>query len=245
VVHEFGLDCWGAVVTENVAMPDEPFSELTALARPARTLPTVQGSWGARALDGITRYLPVLLMALLAAFTWWLVRNSPSLDKAGGPAAPPQTPDYTMRGFVLSSYGPDGALRSRLEGDVMQHFASTDTVEVQRPRMRTFDPAGHSMRASAQRARSNGDGSQVQLLGDAVVIREPGPGETPADRVEIRGEFLEIFSKEERVRSHLPVSVVSGRGELYGGTLDYRHADGLTELGGRVTGQLRPGSGSP
>lgn len=233
------------MVTERIAAPEEPFSELTALARPAGPAPDARGSWGARMLDGISRYLPVLLMALLAAFTWWLVKNSPSLDKAGGPAAAPQTPDYTMRGFVLTSYGPDGALRSKLEGDVMQHFASTDTVEVQRPRMRTFDPAGHSMRASAERARSNGDGSQVQLLGDALVIREPGPGETPADRVEIRGDFLEIFSKEERVRSHLPVSVVSGRGELYGGTLDYRHADGLTQLGGGVTGQFRPGGASP
>lgn len=233
------------MVTEHVAAPEEPFSELTALARPAGPAPALQGSWGARMLDGITRYLPVLLMALLAAFTWWLVRNSPSLDKEGGPAAPPQTPDYTMRGFVLSTYGPDGVLRSQLEGDVMQHFASSDTVEVQRPRMRTFDPAGRSMQASAQRALSNGDGTKVQLLGNAVVIREPGTSKTPADRVEIRGEFLEILSKEERVRSHLPVSVVSERGELYGGTLDYRHAAGLAELGGRVTGQLRPGSASP
>jgi lipopolysaccharide export system protein LptC len=233
------------MVTERLVAPEEPFGDLTALARPAVAAPAVQGSWRVRTLDRVSSYLPVLLMALLAAFTWWLVRNAPTLDKEGRPTAPPQTPDYTMRGFVLTTYGPDGALRSQLEGDVLQHFAATDTVEVQRPRMRTFDSDGRVMRASSKRAISNGDGSEVQLLGDAVVIREPGTGETPADRVEIRGEFLEIFSKEERVRSHLPVSIVSGRGEVHGGTLDYRHADGLTDLGGRVTGQLRPGSASP
>lgn len=227
------------------AEDDAPFSELAALARPAAVRPPPQGPWLMRVVERLLGMLPVLLMGLVAAATWWLVNNTPVHDDEAAPAAPPQSPDYTMRGFVLSRYAADGALRARIEGDVMSHYPATDTVEVDGVRLHSTDAAGRVLTGSAVRAQSNGDATEVRLIGDARVVREPAPGEGPGARVEIRGEFLEVLSAAERVRSHQPVTVVTGRGELRAGTLDYRHAERTAELGGRVTGQLWPGAALP
>ena len=53
--------------------------------------------WHERALAHVSAYLPLLLMALLALGTWWLVRNTPTVPQPK-PALPPRhEPDYTMQ----------------------------------------------------------------------------------------------------------------------------------------------------
>lgn len=220
--------------------PEPPFSELLPLAPSGGASHRISGPWSARLLDQVLHYVPVLLMGVLAALSWWLVKNTPAPGDAEAPIAPRHEPDYTMRGFAVVSYGPDGQLRSRLEGDVMQHFPDTDTIDIEGVRLRAVDETGRVTLGSAQRALSNGDATQVRLTGGARVVREPGPGEGPGARLEIRGEFLELFTETERVRSHLPVTLFTGRGELRAGSLDYNHLDRIGQLSGRVTGELRP-----
>ena len=219
---------------------DAPFSELAPLTPRSSTMAALKGPWSARAGAQTVNALPVLFMAVLAAASWWLVKNSPLPGDARQVAAPRHEPDYTMRGFALSSYGQNGALRSRLEGDVLVHYPDTDTLEVEGVRLRALDERGRVTLGMARRALSNGDGTQVRLSGNARVVREPGPDEAPSARVEIRGEFLELFTETEQVRSHLPVTVVTERGETRAGNIDYNHNDRSGRLGGRVTGELRP-----
>ena len=225
-------------MTDRGDSPEPPFAELLPLAPQGSVREAVGGPWTARALDHVLRYLPVLLMGALAALSWWLVKNTPVPGDAKAAQALRHEPDYTMRGFSVVSYTPSGQLRSRLEGDVMQHYPDTDTIEVEGVRLRAVDETGRVTLGSAQRALSNGDATQVRLTGGARVIREPGPGEGPSARLEIRGEFLELFTETERVRSHLPVTLFTGRGEMRAGSLDYSHLDRIGQLSGRVTGEL-------
>src|ERR1035438_9916619 len=57
--------------------------------------------WYARFFDLASAYLPLLLMAVLAAGTWWLVRNAPVIEST--PAAAPlcHEADYVMTRFVV------------------------------------------------------------------------------------------------------------------------------------------------
>ena len=227
-------------MSEHVEPPEPPFVELEALARPATEPRPAQGPWHARLVAHLLGYLPVLLMGLLAGFTWWLVKNTPVPETGKAPELPPQAADYTMTGFVLASYGPDGALHSQLEGERLQHFPATDMVEVQGVRLRSVDAAGRLMRGSAERAESDGGGARVRLIGNARVSREAGEGPGGSGRIEIRGDYLEVLRAEQRVRSDRPVTLLTGNGELRAGSLDYSRRDRVAELGGRVTGQLRP-----
>lgn len=227
-------------MTERGDMAEAPFSELAPLAPLAGPRVHRSGPLGARLWEQILSYLPVLLMGLLAALTWWLVKNTPQPDDPGSAQPPSKEPDYTMRGFSVSSYSPEGTLLSRLEGDVLQHYPYTDTVEVEGVRLRALDEAGRVTLGSAERAFSNGAATQVRLVGDARVVREPGPREAASERIEIRGEVLEVDTETERVRSDQPVTLFTGGGQVRASSLDYDHTDRTARLGGRVTGVLRP-----
>ncbi len=123
-------------------------------------------------------------------------------------AAPPRhEADYVMTRFVVQRFGSDGALRTQIEGERLRHFPDDDTLEIDDARIRAIGSDGVVTLANARKALANGDGSEVQLLGDAHVVRPAHGKEEP---IEFRGEFLHAFRNVERLRSHLPVVVTPG-----------------------------------
>ena len=64
------------------------------------------------AFDRLTIYLPIILTAVLALGTYWLVRNAPKLLEPTAKTAPTHEPDYFMRDFVIKNFLPNGELRS-------------------------------------------------------------------------------------------------------------------------------------
>lgn len=230
----------------DAAGPGEaPFSELVPLAPLGARVRAVahQESWPRRLWQQVLGALPVLLMGLLAAATWWLVKNTPVPGEQRAKAAPRHEADVVMRGFSVDSHGADGVLFSRLDGAVARHFPDTDTYELEAPRVRRVDAEGRVLLGSARAGLVNADGSNVQLSGDARVLREPATGREAGGRLEFRGEFLELFTRTEQVRSHQPVLMRSDRGELRAGNFDYNHVERVAQFGGRVTGFYRSPGG--
>ena len=199
-----------------------------------------------RRFDRLTMYLPIILTGLLALGTYWLVRNAPKLLEASAPQAPTHEPDYFMRGFVVKSFQPNGELRSELSGKEGRHYPDNDTIEVDHVRMRTVSKAGLLMHATADRGLSNGDATELQLFGNAVVVRDAATGADGkrVPRLEFRGEFLHAFLDTERVRSHKPVTLIRGNDRFTADSLDYDNATGVANLQGRVRGLLVPAAAS-
>ena len=195
-----------------------------------------------RGFDRVSIYLPVILMALAALGTWRLVRNTPAPGAPQAERAARHEPDYFMRDFSVKTFDAAGKLQSELVGDVARHYPDTDTLEIDQARMRSYDPQGRLTRASADRALSNADASEVQLLGDAIVIREAvnGPDGVAEPRMEFRSEFLQTFTRTERVKSHLPVVLTRGADRFTGDAMDYDNLDRILLLDGRVRGMLAP-----
>ncbi|HZT56189.1 MAG TPA: LPS export ABC transporter periplasmic protein LptC [Burkholderiaceae bacterium] len=195
--------------------------------------------WYLRAIDTASTYLPLLLMALLALGTWWLVKNTP-LFEGGRAAAPPRhEPDYTMTQFMVQRFGSNGAMRVQIEGDLMRHYPDTDTFEIDQPRIRAIGDDGRITTATARLALSNRDGSEVQLSGGAHVVREATPAQAAID---FRGEFLHYFQFTERVRSHLPVVVTQGGSEIRADAMAYDNLARVLDLTGHVRAVLSPPS---
>jgi lipopolysaccharide export system protein LptC len=200
-----------------------------------------------QAWERLTIYLPIALMGLLALGSWWLVRNAPA-PLTPTPARPAlHEPDYTMRDFSVKSFDAAGRLHSEVRGALARHYADTDTLEIDQARMRAVTPDGRVSTASANRAVTNADGSEVELFGNAIVTREPveRAGQAPQPRMEFRGEFLHAWMNDERVSSNRPVTLTHGADTFTADSMEYNHLDQTLRLQGRVRGMLMPQSRHP
>jgi len=216
-------------------LPDLP--EVPISLGPVRGAPRRERlAWHLRMRAVLSASLPLLLMALLALASWWLVKNSPrgTLPVEEGPVS--SEPDYTMNQFALERFAADGRLKLRIEGARMKHFPGVDRFEIEGAHISAIAEDGRITRAVANRALGNGDGSEVQLVGGAEVTSTDASGQP----VLMRSEFLHAFLVTERVKSHLPVLVRVGASELRGDGLDYDHGAQRMELQGNVRARLLP-----
>lgn len=210
-----------------------------AAARPplASAWALASGAW-----DRISVYLPIILMGFMALGTYWLARNTPTAGPAQAQRPPTHDADYFMRRFSVKTFDPAGRLKSEVHGSEARHYPDTDTLEIDQPRIRSFNARGELTVATARRALSNADGSEVQLFGDAVVTREASNGRDGQSRprLEFRGEFLHAFMHTERVKSHKPVELTRGDTRFTADSLDFDNLTQVLELRGRVHGTLMP-----
>lgn len=218
-------------------LPDLP--EVPVTLGPAADVGAVRGGepWPQRLRRRLSAYLPLLLMALLALSTWWLVKHTPG---PATPAAQPLArtePDYTMHGFGISRFDPDGRVALRIDGRVLRHYPDTDRFEIDEARIVALSPQGRRTSATARRALSNADGTEVQLLGGAQVISQQG-AEPP---LQIEGEFLRADLRFERLTSHLPVTLLRGADRMRAGGIDYDHLERRIVMHGPVRSVLGAG----
>ena len=196
-----------------------------------------------RMWDRLAVYLPIVLMAIMAMTTYWLVRNTPVAGDAELEADPRHVPDYFMRDFSVKVFGADGKLKSEMVGIEGRHYPDTDTLEIDQPHIRIINPEGRLTTAVAKRGLINADGSEAQLFDKAVVVREATTNAqgVAVPRTELQSDFLHLFANTEEVRSHLPVVLVRGAGDRFSGDgMDYDNLDRVMQLNGRVRGTLLP-----
>nr|WP_283254352.1 LPS export ABC transporter periplasmic protein LptC [Ramlibacter paludis] len=188
--------------------------------------------------------MPVILMGVLALGTYWLARSTPAAPKATAKAAPTHEPDYFLRGFSVKTFDPAGRMKSELNGAEAHHFPDTDTTEITKPRMRSYNEHGALTLATADRALSNADGSEVQLFGHAVVTREGNDAQgKPQPKLEIRSDFLHVFANSEKLKTNKPVTLKRGDDVFEGDSLDYDNLNRVMQLNGRVKGVITPRPG--
>jgi lipopolysaccharide export system protein LptC len=208
---------------------------------PLTPLPPMPWHWRLR--EALSAYLPLLLMALLALATWWLVKNTPGTPLAGPQAPVRHDPDYTMQDFTLQRFGTDGRLLVQVEGDELRHYPDNDTLEVDTVRIQAFSLDGAQTDATARRALANGDATEVQLLGGAQVERSGGRSAGVPIRFE--GEFLHAFLRTEQLKSHLPVVLRQGASEIRAAGMAYDNLTQQATFNGPVKARFVPAGKGP
>ena len=182
---------------------------------------------------GSTRLFPLLMALLLAVLSYALeraVRDAP-LE----PEPRRHDPDYIAEHFVLTTYGVDGSVESRVSADKMTHYPDDGTTDVLAPRAALSKPGEPRYWGRAARGAVADDGEELFLYDDVVVVRE-ADATRPEARLET--QFLHIVGGQALARSDREVRLREGERELSGRGMEFHQESGQFILRDRVRGRF-------
>lgn len=218
--------------------------EAVRLSAGAAALPRVQPRRHVRpwwhVLERLSIYMPVLLMALLALGSYWLLRATPPPPGPEPERVVDHHPTDVMRGFAVRTYGPDGGLRSEVRAVEGRRFADDGSMEMDQARIRSFSDTGVLTTAEADRVWTDAGHVHYVLRGHAVVVRHAAqlPGMAPLERLEFQGDHLKVNTTERHVVSDEPVLLIRGGNRITAQRLDWADKEGVAHLNGRVRAHL-------
>jgi lipopolysaccharide export system protein LptC len=184
-------------------------------------------------LPGPSALFPLLVLAMLAAFTFWLDRSS--RGDGGGPNPHLRhAPDFWVDEFILRRYNLDGSIQHTLKATRMEHFPDNDTTEVSEPRVAYFrDDQATTM--TARMALLDKDGQHVQLKDEVRVVRNDLSGTATM----IDTSVLNVRPDDEYAQTYAPVTITQGRSVVHGtGGMEVNNKTRTAILNGPVTGTI-------
>lgn len=184
------------------------------------------------------------MVAMLALGSYWMVRSAPGVDTGELPRPPDDTPDYLIEGFTVQKFDANGRLNALLQGASAQRLPDAPWIEIQKFTFRSTDAQGQGKLASADQGLTNPDNNEFQLSGNARMVREAHPaGDYP--RLEIRGDFLHVWTEPEKVESDRPVQIIHGKHRIRADSLQYDGTTRALQMDGRVQAVFVNESSSP
>ncbi|NBS77003.1 MAG: LPS export ABC transporter periplasmic protein LptC [Betaproteobacteria bacterium] len=206
---------------------------------PRLPAPVPTSGWRKR-LETLLAFLPMVLLAILLWGSVWLVRNAPKAVSGAVVAETSHEPDYFANNFTLKTYSLQGDLKSFLQGTSSVHFPDTLTNLIEQPVVHSISRSGRLTTAVAQRSLSNEDGSEIQLIGQAVVHKQGVGTKEPA--MTLRSEFIHMFTNTDTLVTYAPVKIERGDNRFQANGMK---ADNLNQrflLQGQVKVLLVPGN---
>jgi lipopolysaccharide export system protein LptC len=204
---------------------------------PRLPTPIPASGWRKR-LETLVAFLPMVLLAILLWGSVWLVRNAPKAVSGPVVAETSHEPDYFANNFTLKTYSLQGDLKSFLQGTSSVHFPDTLTNLIEQPVVHSISRSGRLTTAVAKRSLSNEDGSEIQLIGQAVVHKQGLGAQDQA--MTLHSEFIHLFANTDSLVTYAPVKIERGNNRFQGNRLK---ADNLNQrflLQGQVKVLLVP-----
>lgn len=184
--------------------------------------------------DRISAIVAILLLALLAATTYWYSQST----RLGALASPVsrEGPDIVVDGASLTQFDAQGRATNKLIGERITHYPSDDRVEVIRPRMISLRGDQPQLDAKAEHARVEESGARVILTGDVTLIRAQGKDGEPPMRLST--QKLVALPDVEQFSTDAPVEIERGGSRINAVGMDYDNLKRTVKLRSKVKGTI-------
>lgn len=190
-----------------------------------------------RSWDNLAAGVSLVLLAGLAAGTWYLALLSDREEARASVRTPPGEPDYFLDDAVFTRINVNGDPVYRMSAQHLLHFPEDGTSVYRSPVLVSVDPARPRVTVRADQGRSNADGSQTVLTGDVVLVRAPTESEP---QMTIRTEKVTIHSDTQIAQSDQPVRIERGSSVLTGIGMEFDNAARSLKVDSQVTFTWQP-----
>ncbi len=186
----------------------------------------------------IGRWLPGLVLTILALASGWLLHN---LDLGGSPSAPTERhdPDFYMQNFTTVTMDAHGRPDRQLKAERMVHYPDTDTNELTAPELLLHGEGHKPVHVTAERGWL-ASGNDVVLLRGEVHIWQDEPG--GSGRLEITTRDLRVLPESRYAETDQPAKLRGPWGEARGVGLRAHLDQGRVELLSQVRTVYEPKS---
>jgi lipopolysaccharide export system protein LptC len=184
---------------------------------------------------------PLVLVAVLAALTFWLERLVQG-PEGQAPRHAPGVPDFVVEKLTATTMNAAGAAEYSLSAARMAHFPANDTTEIEAPRLVQWraDAGKESppVRVAAERGTVTGDGKELHLRGNVVITRDAAE-----QRSELRVEtsYLQVIPDAEIARTPEHVVISFDGSRLEGVGLEFNQGTRELLLRSQVSGTYTGG----
>jgi lipopolysaccharide export system protein LptC len=182
-----------------------------------------------------TRLFPLTLMLSLALLTFYLERAV--RDEGTGKKVSRHDPDYVISNFTTTTYDREGLALSVLSAEQMVHYPDDDSTELVAPRIRQTKPKEPHFSVTAERGALSGDGEEVFLYDNVVLVREADESRPQA---RLTTSFLHIVRDRSLVRTDREVTIVEEQRSLTGRGMEYNSESRQFSLQADVVARFEP-----
>ncbi|MBJ7379553.1 MAG: LPS export ABC transporter periplasmic protein LptC [Polynucleobacter sp.] len=188
------------------------------------------------------RVMPFLIMALLTLLTFWLVKKSAPPETSLLQRVPKHEPDYILNNGVLSNLNELGQTKYRLLGKKLIHYEDDASIDITKPRMRSFNEGKAPVTVTANMGHLDGDVSILDLNGNGEIFRpaqEANAEKKASPQMIARSDYFQVLINDDVIKTHLPIQLEQGFSVLNsseGGT--FNNVQQSMVLNGRVKGRI-------
>jgi lipopolysaccharide export system protein LptC len=161
-------------------------------------------------VERITAAFPILLIAMLAALSFWLERT------VQGPLPPRDgstrhDPDYIVQNFVATQMGPDGARLHQLEANRMLHYPDDDSTHLEQPHLTRYNAGRLELSITARSALVSSKGDTVDFNDAVKAVRL-----ATAERSELTltTDHLHVIPDDDFATTERPVTIVDANTQV-------------------------------
>jgi len=189
--------------------------------------------------DRLAAWFPAILLAGLAALTYWL-NIQVQLPPGGGDAQKRHDPDYFLDNFAGTRLGLDGKPRHLLSAARLVHYPDDNTTHLERPNFIAMEPDKPALRISAQRGMVTASGNDAFFYGDVHAVRDAAPNARDGGVLTLVTDYLHIVPDKDWAETDRPVTITEARAIIRAVGMELDSKTRTVKLRSRVRGEFTP-----
>lgn len=157
--------------------------------------------------ERLIRLSPLILLALLAALTFWLDRKVQPTGRAAD-GSTRHDPDFIIEGFSAVQMNPDGTRRYALSATRMIHYPDDNSTELESPHLIYYDYVRAPVTVRSDTAKATEGGDDVYFHGDVQVVRSAYENNP---ELGLFTSYLHVVPDKDFAETDKPVRLVEGK----------------------------------